>query len=333
MFKKKYSKNMGPDDNLSFVVSTLLSLLHIPASPHYVSKVLTTHPDYPSLLTISEVLFEWGVETEAVKGTISDLSDIDYPVIALLRDNRYVVLEGGSGNSVSIVSPGKGTVEVPAHQFQEMWSGIIIRVVQSNGPREKNSLLHRTDEVRQKLRRVSIIPGFLILLAVAFISSLPESPKPQPLILLGILKIAGLTTCAVMFATGSDKGNLFRRICRFGKTVNCRRVLESPGGSILGISMVDMGLVYFAGGFLALFLSLFAGQTEFCLVILSGLNILALPYTFFSLFYQAFVVRTWCLLCVFVQVLFWFEFYSLYPFLSSTNGRPQWSGWLPSIFA
>ncbi|MCP4221375.1 MAG: hypothetical protein GY765_42510 [bacterium] len=319
-------------DNIPFVVETLLSLLGIPATSGYVEKILTTHPDYPSILAISEALHEWGIETEAAKGTIADLAGIDLPAIALLGNNKYVVLEAVSGSQVTVISSTKGKVNVPIDKFNDMWSGIVLQVVQAKGAQEKNYHRHRKEQFLKKLRQLLIMPGFFILIIVAFAGSLSANSPNHGLIPPGILKIAGLAACAVMFAGSTGKSHILSRICKFKEKLDCQRVLESPGGSILGISMVDMGLVYFSGGFLALLFSLFAGQTEQCLIVLAILNILVLPYTVFSLFYQAFVIRTWCLLCLLVQALFWSEFYFLSPSLSTSFDWSNWNGIIPTVF-
>ncbi|MCP4218616.1 MAG: hypothetical protein GY765_28540 [bacterium] len=319
-------------DNIPFVVDTLLTLLGISATSGYVNKVLTMHPDYPGILAISESLREWGVKTEAAQGTIADLPGIEFPAIAHLKNNKYVVLEAVNEKQVTIISPTKGEVNLPIDQFNDLWSGVVLQVVQSNGAKEKNYRRHRKEQFLQKLRQRSIIPAFFILLAATFAGGVYGKSLPPALIPLGFLKIAGLVACAFMFAGNTGKNNILSRICKFKEKLDCQRVLESPGGRIPGISMVDMGLVYFSGGLLALLFSLFAAQTEHCLLILGFLNILTLPYTIFSLFYQAFAVRTWCLLCILVQAVFWCEFYFLYPFLNSTPGWPNFTAILPTVF-
>ncbi|MCP4218541.1 MAG: hypothetical protein GY765_28155 [bacterium] len=325
-------KNKKRIDNTSLTVNALLTAMGIPATLPFVEKVLATHPDYPSILAISEAMHEWGVETEAAKGTVGDLRDIKFPAIAHLKNDKYVVLVGVSENQVEMISPTKGKVKVPIDKFSEMWSGIVLYVVRSKGAREKNYNRHRKEQFLHKLRRISIIPGFLIFLAGTFAACLPGDSPIATLVFPGVLKIAGLAACAVMFAGSTGNNNILSRVCNFKEKLDCQRVLNSPGGSILGISVVDMGLVYFAGGFLALLFSLLAGQTEQCLRILGFLNILVLPYTLFSLFYQAFVVRAWCLLCLFVQAIFWGEFYFLFPFLDFTSDFIGWTAILPTVF-
>lgn len=68
-------------DNIIATVVDLLKFLNIPTTTAEINQALKSHPEFPSLLSISEVLIEWGVQTEAVKGTITDLSKADCPGI------------------------------------------------------------------------------------------------------------------------------------------------------------------------------------------------------------------------------------------------------------
>jgi protein-disulfide isomerase len=71
-----------------------------------------------------------------------------------------------------------------------------------------------------------------------------------------------------------------------------------------------VGFFYFAGGFLFLLLSINSQMQT--LSILSWLNLLALPYTVFSILYQWHIAKQWCPLCLSVQVILIFEFVAGY---------------------
>jgi thiol-disulfide isomerase/thioredoxin len=91
-----------------------------------------------------------------------------------------------------------------------------------------------------------------------------------------------------------------------GKKVNCSAVLSSRLSKIGGgLSWSEAGFVYFSGGFLLLTISGAAA-----LPFIYWLNIFSLPYIIFSLGYQAFKIRQWCLLCLIVQFLLLSEFLS-----------------------
>jgi len=86
----------------------------------------------------------------------------------------------------------------------------------------------------------------------------------------------------------------------------------SPAGRVFGVSMAEWGMLYFSGGLLSLAASFFFGQFQNDLFFIGILGLLALPYTVFSVVYQAFVVSSWCWMCLVIQAIFWLEFYLLF---------------------
>src|SRR6202000_2271777 len=83
-------------------------------------------------------------------------------------------------------------------------------------------------------------------------------------------------------------------------------VLQSKASHIGGISWSAIGFTYFTG---SLLFQLFAGMINpVALSLLAWINLAALPYVLFSVFYQWRVARQWCVLCLSVQVLLVLQF-------------------------
>jgi hypothetical protein len=82
--------------------------------------------------------------------------------------------------------------------------------------------------------------------------------------------------------------------------------------------MADLGVLYFAGTLLVLVSSAFSPDFYYHVLYLGVLNLFTLPYTLFSVAYQAFRVRKGCALCLIVQAVFWLEFWQFYPFVFGT---------------
>jgi hypothetical protein len=83
------------------------------------------------------------------------------------------------------------------------------------------------------------------------------------------------------------------------------------------ISWSEIGLFYFVGGFISL---LVAGeQAASILLILAWMNVAALPYTIFSIYYQWGVAKQWCILCLTTQVLLIAEFIAAFLLGSFSN--------------
>jgi hypothetical protein len=76
------------------------------------------------------------------------------------------------------------------------------------------------------------------------------------------------------------------------------------------VSLSEIGLVYFVGGWLAIVLAGLIGNPSLLLgvqAVLFGLTLIALPLTFVSIWYQGFVLKQWCVLCLTVLGLIWIE--------------------------
>jgi uncharacterized membrane protein len=154
-----------------------------------------------------------------------------------------------------------------------------------------------------------------------------------------MMKIVGFA--ASFFLVIGELGHpLFNRVCPRGKRLDCHAVMKSPAARLFGsIPVADLGGIYFSGGIILICFSLLHPYFFQRVYLLAILNLLSLPYTIFSVLYQAFVVKRWCALCLIVQLTFWLEFSQFYSFLSA--GFPRfivedffpliWSFGLPTL--
>jgi uncharacterized membrane protein/thiol-disulfide isomerase/thioredoxin len=108
-----------------------------------------------------------------------------------------------------------------------------------------------------------------------------------------------------------DENNpLVQRLCQAGgKKSDCAAILSSKAAKVTAwLSWSEVGFFYFAGTWL---LVLFGGQSPLVWKTLWVLNVISLPYTFYSIYYQARVAKQWCVLCCTIQALLWLEFLPL----------------------
>ena len=106
------------------------------------------------------------------------------------------------------------------------------------------------------------------------------------------------------------------RVCRVLQEGGCDSVLETKASSFFGIfSWSEVGFAYFS---VSLSCLLVFPQWIGCLALC---NLLCLPFTFWSIWYQKFRARVWCTLCVSVQCSLWLLFFC---YLAG--------GWLKDLF-
>src|ERR1044072_4508349 len=79
------------NSNCLQVVHTLLLVLKVKVSVATIKKDLEDHPDYPSLLSVSDVLTGYGIENAACKSVPENLPVTPVPFIAQIRasHNRF----------------------------------------------------------------------------------------------------------------------------------------------------------------------------------------------------------------------------------------------------
>jgi uncharacterized membrane protein len=124
------------------------------------------------------------------------------------------------------------------------------------------------------------------------------------------VKLVGTCICIILLWSEIDKHNpVLQAVCGGDSNAksNCAGILQSPMAKIGGwISWSEIGFAYFAGGLLSL---LFSGFAPSVAGMLSWINIAALPYTIFSVYFQWRVARQWCILCLTVQALLLLELF------------------------
>lgn len=112
--------------------------------------------------------------------------------------------------------------------------------------------------------------------------------------------VVGIVITSLLLWYEIDKNNpLLQKVCTGIAKGNCNAILTGKASKVFSwLSWSEVGFFYFVGSLLAL---LFIPNA---INILAWLNILALPYTIFSVYYQWRVAKQWCVLCLAVQALF-----------------------------
>lgn len=100
-----------------------------------------------------------------------------------------------------------------------------------------------------------------------------------------------------------DKTNPFlQKVCTGMTKGNCNSILTGKRSKVFSwLSWSEVGFFYFTGGLLSiLFL---VNSIKGGITVIAFLNLVALPYTVFSIYYQWRIAKQWCVLCLAVQAL------------------------------
>ena len=300
-----------PTSNVSQSAKLLLDILNVKISETTLKKEIEEHPDYPSLLSISDVLSAYHVENLTVKINNDKFNNLPTPFITQIKGDKssadfFTVVKEINKDTIHFFDPEKNKWNVGLQEdFLKRCSGIVLlaEVDEGDSAGEKEYEEKIREEKRKRAAQyltAFCIPAIVLIAGIiAFTQNGVNALLP---FIFCMLTLAGSVTAVLLLWYEIDQHNpVLQQICSAGKKVNCGAILQSNASKIAGISWSVIGFSYFTG---MLLLLLFSGIINpQALFVSAWVNVLAVPYVFFSLYYQWRVAKQWCLLCLSVQGL------------------------------
>jgi uncharacterized membrane protein/thiol-disulfide isomerase/thioredoxin len=303
----------------------LLLHLGINTNLEKVSQELSIHPDYPSLLAINDVLASFGVAADGYRIGQEELPDIPTPFIANLTQGKvpFVLVESVTADAVLLSKGFKRSQLVRRDDFAKEFSGVVLAVHAPDLTKKKPlSSVHLYD-----WKEIAAISFALLGLMTLIVMNAPFFHHAEwNAVCLAAIKLSGTVTSSFLLIYSINANNTFLQKLCGGKNRNCNSILSSDAANVFnGLSWSEVGFFYFSGTWLCL---VFLGGQQGIGRLLSLMNLLALPYTVYSIYYQARIAKQWCILCCTVQGLLWLEFLTQFPYFNRSWVLP---GYIHSI--
>ena len=309
------------DERLVSIVTCLLKTIRVPVTAASIRSELSSHPDGNSFAAISDVLNKWKVSSSAYRISPNQLNEIPCPFISQFSNERsdFLVVDEIGGGIVRFVDGHNHIQQVSIEQFSSFFSGVVLVCDADAASGEKDYKRKRIIAYLNAMRLPGIILLIVSLLSVAeFFYTKDFEIYNWRFACLTMTKLLGLVAGFILFEESSGKKTtVVQRFCQ-GESFSCRDVVSSKQARILWgtVTWADLGVLYFSSTLLML---LFGVQSRPILRVLSLLSMPCIVYSFFSIYYQAIVLRKWCLLCCIVQMIFWVETILLFPFFGISD--------------
>lgn len=282
-----------------------LKLINVNVNAATVNETLQSHPDWPSLLCISDSLTNWKVPNAAARIEPADIGELPVPFIAHTnnQENPLAIVTSVTESRVTCLSKSYTKLNsLSKEAFIKNWGGVYLIAEPTEESGEKDFKLNKRKEIFSALIPVAL----LLLLAVLSLTGMYKSTATYNGInaivfyLQWLILFAGVLVTSLLLWYEVDKNNpILQKVCTGIVKGNCNAILTGRQSKLFSwISWSEVGFFFFTGSLLALS---FAGNNS--IAILAWLNILALPYTVFSVYYQWQVAKQWCVLCLAVQAL------------------------------
>lgn len=279
-----------------------LELLRVRHTRSYSCKLYNEHPLRDSLLGISKMLSEYGIENQSLfLQKQHELSTLETPFIAHLKTQGFVIIEKITPDRILYKSE-EGNKAEAIDVFYKKWSNVVLLAEADENSIEPGYKAHRKQELFEKLEKTAFVFIIGIFVALSWIANKPLFH--YSMIPLLIINIAGAYIGYLLILRQLDIRSTYGdMMCYMFKKSNCNDILQSGAAKFMGlIGWSEVGISYFISNTL---LILFAPGLIYYLALI---NICALPYSFWSIWYQKYRAKVWCPLCLAVQLLLWLLF-------------------------
>ncbi|SEL54380.1 Protein-disulfide isomerase [Chitinophaga rupis] len=290
---------MGPA--LENTVYNWLRLLHIPVSEKYLKEKIATHPEYPSLLSITDTLTGLGIENGALVIGKDKIGEVQEPVLAFVSANN--------GEFVLIRNLQQHAKAHP--DFLQSWDGIIVVAENAAPPNDKENAQQLKKEKADQRLKTAFAAGFVLISLLPFLHPFLYS---WSLFSLSTLSGIGIAILIVQKELGYSN-SVTEQLCSAGSKTDCDAVMHSGASRLFNrLSWADTGIIYFT--------ALWFLQTFFTTGMVKAVPFITLapiPFTLFSIYYQWQQVKKWCTLCLLTVAVLWIQALLLTPVLVQTR--------------
>jgi len=284
-----------------------LKMLNVKYTNNFSNKYFEEHPYKNSLYGLSKMLTDYGVENVALRFDQKENSQVlalQTPFVAHTHSD-FILVYRVTPSSVYYYWNGK-TISITLEQFVKIWSGVVLL---AEVDKENSIEPDYHDHLRKTLyeNALDILLKIVLFLLFFVVYVQKELYVDYKLNLFLIINMLGIFVSSLLLSKQIYRHSQYGdKICTLFKQSDCNNILDTKASKLWGtnISWSEIGVGYFISNILVLFFA--ASLLPYAYLI----NIVILPYSFWSVWYQKVRQRQWCLLCLFVQVLIWVLFLS-----------------------
>lgn len=257
---------------------------------------LETHPDYPSLYAVSDTLNFLKVNNIALQVNSEQIDLLPQAFVALIEikgeTQPFLSFIKRKGNDFQYQLNGK-TKQVDKHGLTDMWKNVVLIVENTNTHKKK----------RSKAINWPHLFAFVILIGMCSYITSAADYDTRLLSLLGFTLAGLFLSIEALKQSFGVSSSFSESVCNSGaiKASDCQSVITSDKAwRLLGLELSDLSLLFFAGQLMAMLLMASNGAIDVFVQYLMVLLILSIPISLYSLYYQKFVEKKWCPICLMV---------------------------------
>lgn len=282
------------------ILSSFLYEMQVKHTTSFVEKIYWEHPYRNTLFGLYDMLKIYDIESVGVNVDDKCLDGVELPFIAHTGKN-FAVVKKIESDEVLYWEDGKD-IRISLNLFQSVWTGFALFAEKKASTKEPDEKKHLRDYWINRFTNYSPLLLLLLIVLMKYVRSFYSITFGGHLLL--ILNLSGMVIGAVLLNKQSyGLGKYTDKVCSLFKFGDCNSLLDSSVAKLWGIfSWSEVGFSFFLSTFVIL---VFFPSWGSCLALS---NLLALPYTIWSIWYQYRIAKQWCPLCLSVLLLLWLMF-------------------------
>jgi uncharacterized membrane protein/protein-disulfide isomerase len=256
---------------------------------------LESHPNFPSLYSIIDTFTFLEIENIAVNVGKEEFENLPKNFISVVDSDtgKETVLTEKLNNKLRIEFSNGYKKTIAETEFLIIWTGIVV-VIEENEISGQLSFSGKSN----------LIIGTLFPFSL-FLVFLNNSEYLISSVLYYLLAVMGFITSIFLIREEIGIHNeSISKICNVTQKTSCKAILSSKGAKIFrDVSLSDISIIYFLS---ITFLSLFSAFKN-GFIFYAGLALFSIPVLVYSVYYQYFVLKKWCVLCLGIVTILLFH--------------------------
>lgn len=258
---------------------------HINLSKEEFSFQFESHPDFPSLLAISDTLNFFNITNAAIKVDFSEVEQLPDKFVASLNGNHLSFVENNNSSFSFINESLKKKKNISKEELKKIWGNIVL-LAENN-----DDALKRDDP--KKFSKFLLAP-FIILLTIIHWFNFKNAATVFFYIFPVVGFVFSLGALKELFNTESK---LLDKFCNASS--NCNTIVKSSKWKLLKrLNFSDLSITFFSYQIIGLFIMGIVGLHYENFAIQFILLLLSIPVLILSIYYQKFVEEKWCPICL-----------------------------------
>ncbi|MEZ0005897.1 putative membrane protein/thiol-disulfide isomerase/thioredoxin [Flavobacterium sp. 28YEA47A] len=250
--------------------------------------IYLSHPNYPSLFSVTDTLDVLRIENMAANVPKNQLENLPEHFIAAIqhKDGEIFVFANKSHDTIVYDTENDKKHTLTIEEFRELWNGLILAV-------EKNE---KTTDIKKSGIKSTVIFG--LLTAILLISNFAYEFDIYEFFFRTISFIGLLIGIFILLEKNESGNELVSKICSFNPKTSCDSVIKSKDSRITKwLDFTDLPILFFSINFIA------GSLTNLSFGIIGLLSLVSLPICLYSIYLQKTKLKKWCMLCLIISSL------------------------------